>query len=72
MDIKLAHVIPVETSVNKGSLKFSELMKERTGGASMSRCFPTASSGSEKDIVEQVRNGLIHMATIGGTFLGQH
>ncbi|NTW37044.1 MAG: TRAP transporter substrate-binding protein [Syntrophobacteraceae bacterium] len=69
MDIKLAHVIPVETSVNKGSVKFSELMKERTGGAINVQVFPNGQLGSEKDIVEQVRNGLIHMAVIGGTFL---
>lgn len=69
MDIKLAHVIPAETSVNKGALKFAELMKERTGGAVNVQVFPNGQLGSEKDIVEQVRNGLIHMATIGGTFL---
>jgi tripartite ATP-independent transporter DctP family solute receptor len=69
MEVKLAHVIPVETSVNKGSLKFAELMKERTGGAMAVQVFPNGQLGSEKDIVEQVRNGLIHMAVIGGTFL---
>lgn len=69
MDIKLAHVIPVETSVNKGSVRFSELMKERTDGAVTVQVFPNGQLGSEKDIVEQVRNGLIHMAVIGGTFL---
>ena len=69
MDIKLGHVIPAETSVNKGALKFAELMKERTGGAVNVQVFPNGQLGSEKDIVEQVRNGLIHMATIGGTFL---
>ena len=69
MDVKLAHVIPVETSLNKGAVKFSELMKERTGGAVTVQVFPNGQLGSEKDIVEQVRNGLIHMAVIGGTFL---
>lgn len=69
MDIKLANVIPVETSVNKGAAKFAELMKERTGGAVTVQIFPNGQLGSEKDIVEQVRNGMIHMAVIGGTFL---
>ena len=69
MVIKLADVIPVETSVNKGAAKFAELMKERTGGAVTVQIFPNGQLGSEKDIVEQVRNGMIHMAVIGGTFL---
>ena len=69
MDIKMAHVIPVETSINKGSMRFAALMKERTGGAVNVQIFPNGQLGSEKDIVEQVRNGLIHMAVVGGTFV---
>jgi len=69
VDIKLGHVIPAETSINKGALKFAELMKERTGGAVNVQVFPNGQLGSEKDIVEQVRNGLIHMAVIGEAFL---
>ena len=69
MDVKVAHVIPVETSINKGAVRFAALMKERTGGAVNVQVFPNGQLGSEKDIVEQVRNGLIHMAVIGGTFL---
>jgi tripartite ATP-independent transporter DctP family solute receptor len=62
-------VITVETSINKGAVRFAALMKERTGGAVNVQVFPNGQLGSEKDIVEQVRNGLIHMAVIGGTFL---
>src|SRR5512138_1689479 len=69
MDIKFAHVIPAETSINQGALKFAALMKERTGGAVNVQVFPNGQLGSEKDIVEQVRNGLIHMAAVGGTFV---
>ncbi len=69
MDVKIAHVIPLETSAQKGCLKFAELMKERTGGAVNVQVFPNGQLGSEKDMVEQVRNGLIHMAVTGGTFL---
>lgn len=69
MDIKLAHVIPAETSINQGALKFSALLKERTGGAVNVQVFPNGQMGSEKDMVEQVRNGLIHMAVTGEAFL---
>jgi len=69
MEIKFAHVIPAETSINQGALRFAALMKERTGGAVTVQVFPNGQLGSEKDITEQVRNGLIHMAAVGGTFV---
>jgi TRAP-type transport system periplasmic protein len=69
MEIKFAHVIPSETSINQGALRFAALIKERTGGAVTVQVFPNGQLGSEKDITEQVRNGLIHMAAVGGTFV---
>ena len=69
MDIKLAHIIAVETSIHAGSMKFAELMKERTGGAVNVQVFPNSQLGNEKDVTEQVRNGMIQMAVIGIPFL---
>ena len=69
MEIKFGHVIPAETSINQGALRFAALVKERTGGAVTVQVFPNGQLGSEKDITEQVRNGLIHMAAVGGTFV---
>ena len=69
MEIKLAHIIAVETSIHAGSMKFAELMKERTGGAVNVQVFPNSQLGNEKDVTEQVRNGMIQMAVIGIPFL---
>ena len=44
-------------------------LEKFTGGAINVQVFPNGQLGSEKDIVEQVRNGLIHMAVIGEAFL---
>jgi tripartite ATP-independent transporter DctP family solute receptor len=71
MDIKLGHSGVLEMSYHKGSLKFAELMKERTNGAVTVHVFPANQLGSEKDMVEQVKNGVIHIALTGPSMLAQ-
>ncbi len=71
MQIKLGHSGVVEMSYHKGSLKFAELMKERTNGAVIVDVFPANQLGSEKDMVEQVKNGVIQIALSGPSMLAQ-
>jgi tripartite ATP-independent transporter DctP family solute receptor len=71
MDVKLGHSGVVDMSYHKGSLKFAELMKERTGGAVTVHVFPANQLGSEKDMVEQVKNGVIQMSLTGPSMLAQ-
>jgi tripartite ATP-independent transporter DctP family solute receptor len=71
MDIKLGHSGVVDMSYHKGSVKFAELMKERTGGAVTVHVFPANQLGSEKDMVEQVKNGVIHISLTGPSMLAQ-
>jgi len=60
MDLKLGHVAAITMNNHKGTVKFSELVKERTGGSVNVQVFPGGQLGSEKDILEQVKTGLIH------------
>ena len=71
MNIKLVHSGVVDMSYHKGSVKFAELMKERTGGAVTVDVFPANQLGSEKDMVEQVKNGVIHISLTGPSMLAQ-
>jgi tripartite ATP-independent transporter DctP family solute receptor len=71
MEVKLGHSGVVEMSYHKGSVRFAELMKERTGGAVTVHVFPANQLGSEKDMVEQVKNGVIHIALTGPSMLAQ-
>jgi len=71
MEIKLGHSGVVEMSYHKGSVKFAELMKERTGGAVTVHVFPANQLGSEKDMLEQVKNGVIHISLTGPSMLAQ-
>jgi tripartite ATP-independent transporter DctP family solute receptor len=58
-------------SYHKGSLRFAELMKERTNGAVTVHVFPANQLGSEKDMVEQVKNGVIQISLTGPSMLAQ-
>jgi len=71
MEVKLGHSGVVDMSYHKGSVKFAELMKERTGGAVTVHVFPANQLGSEKDMLEQVRNGVIHISLTGPSMLAQ-
>jgi tripartite ATP-independent transporter DctP family solute receptor len=66
MNIRLGTVAVGEPFYHKGSLKFSELVKERTQGAVNVQVIPGGQLGNEKDLFEQVKIGVIEM-TIGGT-----
>jgi tripartite ATP-independent transporter DctP family solute receptor len=59
--IKLGHVHQLGMSGHLGTVKFAELVKERTGGAVDIQVFPAGQLGNEKDLVEQVKNGVIQM-----------
>ena len=62
MDVKLGHGGVLDMSYHKGAVKFSELMKERTGGNVNVQVFPNSQLGSEKDMLEQVKNGVIQIS----------
>ena len=66
MNIRLGTVAVGDPFYHKGSLKFAELVKERTQGAVTVQVIPGGQLGNEKDLIEQVKNGVIEM-TIGGT-----
>ncbi len=61
MTIKLGHVHQLGMSAHLGTVKFAELVKERTSGAVDIQIFPAGQLGNEKDLVEQVKNGVIQM-----------
>ncbi|MFI5338333.1 MAG: TRAP transporter substrate-binding protein [Candidatus Methylomirabilales bacterium] len=71
MNIKLGHAGVVDMSYHKGSLRFAELMKVRTGGAVTVHVFPDNQLGSEKDMLEQVQNGITHISLTGPSMLAQ-
>ena len=64
-NIRLAHTGVPGIPFHEGAERFAQLVKERTGGAVTVQIFPASQLGSEKDFVEQVKMGVIEMATTG-------
>jgi len=61
MSLKMGHAAAATMNAHRGTLKFSELVKERTGGNVVIQVFPAGQLGSEKDVLEQVKTGLIQL-----------
>jgi tripartite ATP-independent transporter DctP family solute receptor len=69
MTIKLGTVAAGAPFYHLGTIKFVELVKERTGGAVTIQYLPGSQLGNEKELVELVRNGVIEMTTTGTPML---
>lgn len=69
MTIKLGTVAAGAPFYHLGTIKFVELVKERTGGAVNIQYLPGSQLGNEKELVELVRNGVIEMTTTGTPML---
>lgn len=63
--IKLAHVVAEEDIFHIQSVKFKELVEERTNGEIEIKIFPNKQLGDkESDLITMVQNGTIGLATI--------
>ncbi|HZK66736.1 MAG TPA: TRAP transporter substrate-binding protein, partial [Chloroflexota bacterium] len=67
--LKMGYTHNTDMSAHKGSVRFAELVKERTGGAVEIQIFPNGQLGNEKDQVEQVKNGVIHLDNVSASQL---
>lgn len=67
--LKMGYTHNTDMSAHKGSVRFAELVKERTGGAVEIQIFPNSQLGNEKDMVEQVKNGVIHLDNVSASQL---
>ena len=56
---KLGHVGPPTHPYQLGSLKFAELVKQRTNGAIVIDCFPSSQIGNERDLIEGLPLGTV-------------
>lgn len=67
--MKLGTVAVGDPFYHKGSLKLAELVRERSNGALEIQVFPAGQLGNEKDLIEQVRAGVIEMTITGSPML---
>lgn len=59
--IKFAHVVSPSTAKGKAAEKFGELIEERTDGQIKVEVYPDSQLGSDREILEQMQSGTVHM-----------
>ncbi len=68
-EIRLGHTANTDLNYHKGSVKFADLVKERTNGQVTVTVYPNSQLGTEKDVTEQVKSGVTQMATVGAAIV---
>ncbi|MDQ1002575.1 tripartite ATP-independent transporter DctP family solute receptor [Neobacillus niacini] len=61
MNIKLGHVTNDQSAIHKGSIKFKELVEEKSDGKMIVEVIPGGQLGSEKDLIESTQIGTIQI-----------
>ncbi|HXZ35774.1 MAG TPA: TRAP transporter substrate-binding protein [Thermodesulfobacteriota bacterium] len=69
LEYKFADVQPAQGIYGRYEVKFGKLMSERTGGAVKIAHFGGGSLGGEKDVMEGLRLGSVHISLIGLTLM---
>ncbi len=66
--LQMSHQMAASHSIHQTSLKFAELVKEKTGGSVTVEVFPSASLGTERENLEALKTGTLDMAIIAVEF----
>lgn len=66
--LQLAHQMANTHSIHQTSLKFAELVKEKSNGTMEVEVFPAAALGTERENLEALQSGVLDMAIIAVEF----
>jgi tripartite ATP-independent transporter DctP family solute receptor len=66
IELKLGHCLAVEHPRHVASLKFAELVKERTNGAITVEVYPAETLGTEVEMGEALQLGTLDVCALGG------
>ena len=69
LELKFAEIQPVQGIYARYETQFGKLLEERTGGAVKIALFAGGALGGEKDVMEGLRLGSVHVGLMGLTLL---
>ena len=67
--LKLGHLANTEHTWHKGSLKFAELVEEKTGGRVVVQVFPNEQLGNEMEVIGNIQSGIVDMLITGESMM---
>ena len=68
--LKLGHIADPQNPYAQGAVKFTELVKEKTGGAVEIQVFPSSQLGNQRDLIEGLTFGTVDMTLTSTAVLG--
>ncbi|RJQ64693.1 MAG: TRAP transporter substrate-binding protein [Desulfobacteraceae bacterium] len=66
--LKLAHTMSVNDTMHEGTVKFAELVKQKTNGEITVDVFPASQLGNDKAIIQGARMGSVDISMTGNPF----
>ena len=67
--LKLGHLANTEHTWHKGSVKFAELVEEKTGGRVVVQVFPSEQLGNEMEVIGNIQSGIVDMLITGESMM---
>ncbi|MCT1901438.1 TRAP transporter substrate-binding protein [Oceanobacillus sojae] len=64
--LRLGHIQSESNAWHKGSLKFAELVEEKTDGSVKVEVYPSSTLGEDRDLVEGMQIGTVDFALVAG------
>ena len=68
--LKLGHIADPQNPYAQGAVKFTELVKDKTGGAVEIQVFPSSQLGNQRDLIEGLTFGTVDMTLTSTAVLG--
>ena len=68
--LKLGHIADPQNPYAQGAVKFTELVKDKTGGAVEIQIFPSSQLGNQRDLIEGLTFGTVDMTLTSTAVLG--
>lgn len=67
--LKLGHLANTEHTWHKGSVKFAELVEQKTGGRVVVQVFPSEQLGKEMEVIGNIQSGIVDMLITGESMM---
>ncbi|MFT4173242.1 MAG: TRAP transporter substrate-binding protein [Rhodocyclaceae bacterium] len=65
--MRLAHSLPEDNPVHVAMVRFADLVKQKTQGEIEIKVFPNGQLGQERELLEQVQNGVLEMTKVNAS-----
>src|SRR5699024_2922938 len=70
--LRLGHIQSESDAWHKGSVKFAELVEEKTNGSVKVDIYPSSTLGSDRDLIEGMQIGSVDFALVAGVMSNFH